>query len=73
MSSPFRAVNMQNHTQYPIKRWENDASEKLRHNRFLRRRHRHPIEDGFWRHLRQDLPPKGMFQVGSFFDTRSGL
>ena len=30
---------------------------------------RHPIEDGFWRHLRQDLPPKGMSRAGWFLRT----
>ncbi len=30
---------------------------------------RHPVEDGFRRHLRQDLPPRGMFQAGSFDDV----
>ena len=29
----------------------------------------YPIEDGFWRHWRQDLPPIGMFRAGSIDDA----
>ncbi len=46
----------------PRKRSEFDASEELRHDRFPRQRQlpvaRHPIEDEFWRHLRQDPSPQ---------------
>ena len=33
---------------------------------------RHPIEDGFWRHRRQDLPPRGMFHTRSFYGIAGG-
>ncbi len=39
-------------------RREFDVSEGPQHNRFLRWRYSHPIEDGFWRHLRQAPSPR---------------